>query len=70
MLYCCGNGGGSYSCGSYSTCFYEGVLVDCTNRWAALWVVGMASLSFLVGMVIVAWGHRRKQQRQRQYLMQ
>lgn len=68
MVYCCGSGGGSYSCGSYSTCYYEGSFMDCNGRWAALWVVGMASLSFLVGMVIVAWGHKRRQQRQ--YLMQ
>lgn len=68
MIYCCGSGGGSYRCGSYDTCYYEGSFSNCTGRWAALWVVGMASLSFLVGMMIVAWGHRRRQQRQ--YLMQ
>lgn len=60
MIYCCGSIG-TYSCGSYTSCMYEGdYFIDCTGRWAALWVVGMACLSFLVGMLILACAHRRR----------
>lgn len=63
-LYCCGtSGGGSYSCGGYSTCYYEGTFVDCSSRWAALWIVSVAAFSFLVGLIIIAVGHRRRQRR-------
>ena len=63
-VYCCGSIG-SYSCGAYSSCMLKGdYFLDCTGRWASLWVVGMACLSFLVGLMVVAWGHRRRQRQQ------
>ena len=61
-VYCCGTYG-SYSCGGYSSCYYEGdFFVDCSGRWIACWVLGVASFAFLLGMIIIAIGHRRKTQ--------